>query len=79
MKAVKITKENQVQLATRYGEDDLEQFPIGYIMIANWGDNGEYRYEGVLTEVNFSLKFVKGEALENGFFAISRKPVTRGV
>ena len=73
MKAVTITKENQSTLATRYGKSDLEEFPIGYIMVANFGDNGEYRYEGILTSAKFDATFVKGEALQNGFYAISRK------
>lgn len=72
MKAVVITKENQEMLAARYGLG-IDEFLIGYIMIANFGDNGELRYEGLLTEENFNLQFVKGEAIDNGFFAITRK------
>jgi len=72
MKAITITRDNQQMLATRYNLD-VGAFPIGYIMVANWGDNGEYRYEGVLTEENFNAKYVRGQALENGFYSITKK------
>jgi hypothetical protein len=75
MKGIKITESNQQMLMARYNipHDDLEMFPIGYIMITDFGDNGEERYEGVLTQARFDQSFAEGEALSNGFFAINRK------
>ena len=75
MKAVVITKDNQQQLMARYGVDpnDTDQFPIGYIMITVFGDNGDERYEGVITQATFDEEYIKGTSLKNGFFAIDRK------
>ena len=73
LKAVTITQGNQLYLANRYRTMDLDEFPIGFIMVAAFGDNGEYRYDGVLTEAKFNEKFTKGRALENGFYSITRK------
>lgn len=72
-KAINITKENQQQLMTRYGfpQDDTDAFPIGFVLVTWFGDNGDSRYEGVLTQENFNATYVKGEALQNGFYAIT--------
>lgn len=72
MKAVLITRENRDYLASRYNQD-VDSFPIGYIMLANWGDNGEYRHDGTLTQARFDELFTKGATLENDFFEAIRK------
>lgn len=77
MKAIKITPTNQKMLATRYLLD-LDAFPLEYVMVTEFGDNGDYRYEGVLTEVEFNEKFVKVAEIGNGFWDVVRIPVEDG-
>lgn len=75
MKGIVITKQNQPLLMSRYGTNifDEEMFPIGYIMVTDFGDNGESRYDGVLSQELFDSMYVRGEDLRNDFFAIIRK------
>ena len=72
MKAVVITINNQQELMARYGSSDLEEFPIGYVLVAEFGDNGDPRLIGVLSEANFIAKYTTGEALKNGFYSVTR-------
>ncbi len=72
MKAIAITKANQHMLMIRYNSSDFDEFPPGYILVTWFGDNGDFKYRGVLSEANFNAKYVKGEALENGFFAVRK-------
>jgi hypothetical protein len=72
MKAIVITPENQDMLCIRY-DLDAGAFPIGYIMVTEFGDEGDFRYIGVLHETTFNEKYVKGEAIQNGFFAVTKK------
>lgn len=71
-KAVKITKDNRTALATRYALD-LDAFPIDYFLVTVFGDDGDYRYEGVLTEEKFNEKFAVVRYIENDFFDIVEK------
>lgn len=75
LKGIVITNDARLMLMSRYNVpiEDVEQFPLGYIMVADFGDNGEFRYEGVLTETRFNELFVKGKALMNGFFEVGAK------
>lgn len=72
MKAVLITESNRDYLASRYNLD-VEAFPVGYIMVAEWGDDGRFRYQGILTQEKFDELFVKGKTLANEFFEIHPK------
>lgn len=73
MKGIMITSENQQELLLRYGEIDADIFPVGYIMVTDFGDNGEVRYQGVLNQAGFDAAYEKGVALLNGFFAVIPK------
>lgn len=74
MKAVKITAANQGYLASRYGEDDdLDVFPVGYNLVTHFGDNGEYRYDGVIDDAELDRLFVRGQTLHNNFFEITNR------
>jgi hypothetical protein len=75
-KAVKITEANQQELIGRYGADmyDLDQFPVGYWLVTDFGDNGEYRYDGVLLEADLDAKYTRTKTLLNGFIEIKRRP-----
>ncbi|MET0785201.1 MAG: hypothetical protein ABWY25_00645 [Paenisporosarcina sp.] len=75
MKGIVITQSNQQLLMSRYMVNvfDTDMFPIGYIMITDFGDNGERRYEGVITQELFDSLYVRGEDLKNDFFAIVKK------
>jgi len=75
MKGVIITESNQQSLLIRYGfpDSDLDMFPVGHIMITDFGDNGDSRYNGVLTQTQFDSVYTKGEDLLNNFFEIHRK------
>lgn len=75
MKGIVITQSNQQLLMSRYMVNvfDTDMFPIGYIMITDFGDNGERRYEGVITQELFDSLYVRGEDLKNDFFAIIKK------
>jgi hypothetical protein len=42
-------------------------------MVTDFGDNGESRYDGVLSQELFDSMYVRGEDLRNDFFAIIRK------
>lgn len=72
MKAILITRDNRNMLAVRYGVEP-DEFAIGYYLIAEFGDNGEFRHQGMLTGMKLDMHFTRGEVLENGFFAIKRK------
>ena len=72
MKAILITEKNQVMLAGRY-DAELDEFEIGLYLIAEFGDDGSFRYQGQLTRENLDLNFVQGEVLDNGFFEIKRR------
>ena len=72
MKATLITLDNKDFLAQRYGVE-TEEFEVGYFLIAEFGDNGEFRHQGMLTGAELDAHFTRGEVLENGFFAITRK------
>lgn len=75
MKGVVITESNQQSLMARYGvlPEDTDQFPVGFIMITMFGDNGEERYEGVVGEERFNKSFVRGQDLANDFFEVINK------
>jgi len=75
MKGVVITESNQQSLLIRYGfpDSDLDMFPVGHIMITDFGDNGDSRYNGVLTQTQFDSVYTKGETLLNDFFEVLRK------
>ena len=75
MKGILITESNRAMLMARYNSSDPDEFPIGYILVANFGDNGmePERYEGLLTQAFFDQTFTRGEDLQNGYFAINRK------
>lgn len=72
MKATLITWGNRDFLAGRYNVE-IEEFEVGYFLIAEFGDNGEFRHQGMLTGDELDKHFTRGEVLENGFFAITRK------
>jgi hypothetical protein len=72
IKAVEITLDNQQWLMARYNTSDLEEFPIGEVLVAEFGDNGDPRLIGVLTKANFTANYVVGEALQNGFYSVTR-------
>jgi hypothetical protein len=72
MKAIEITKDNREMLMSRYGSSDLEEFPIGYFLVAEFGDNGDPRLIGVLNYDNFIAQYVVGEALKNGFYSVTK-------
>jgi hypothetical protein len=72
MKAILITRDNRNMLANRYGVEP-DEFAIGYYLIAEFGDNGEFRHQGMLTSAELDRLFIRGEALDNGFFAIKRR------
>lgn len=75
MKAIVITKQNQQFLMSRYSVNvfDTDLFPIGYIMVTDFGDNGDRPFEGVVTQEMFDSLYVRGEDLQNDFFAIIKK------
>ena len=75
LKGIVITQSNQQILMSRYMVNvfDTDMFPIGYIMITMFGDNGESRYEGVITQELFDSMYVRGEDLKNDFFAVIKK------
>ena len=72
MKAVLITEDNRQMLAARY-DSEIEEFEVGLYLIAEFGDDGSFRYQGQLTRENLDLNFVQGEVLDNGFFEIKRR------
>ena len=72
MKAILITEDNRQMLAARY-DSEIEEFEVGLYMIAEFGDDGSFRYQGQLTRENLDLNFVQGEVLDNGFFEIKRR------
>ena len=71
MKAVLITEDNRKMLAARY-DSEIDEFEIGLYLIAEFGDDGSFRYQGQLTRENLDLNFTQGKALDNGFFEIKR-------
>lgn len=76
MKAVKITTENQSYLIGRFsnGEIDVEDiFPIGYWLIAPFGEEADYPEFSTVTQTQFENWFDVGEKLENGFVAVTLK------
>ena len=67
MKATLITRDNKDMLAQRYGVE-TEEFEIGYFLIAEFGDNGEFRHQGMLTGRGIGRSFHSVErSLENEF------------
>jgi len=72
MKATLITTSNKSMLAQRYNTE-VEEFEVGYYLIAEFGDNGEFRHQGMLTKDELDAHFTRGEVLDNGFFAIKRR------
>jgi hypothetical protein len=72
MKAIKITAANQEMLMARYQSEDPEMFPIGYVLITHFGDNGDCMHDGVITQELFDQTFETTGNLENGFVAIVR-------
>lgn len=72
VKAVEITLDNQESLMARYGSTEREEFPIGEVLVAEFGDNGDPRLIGVLTKANFTANYTVGEALKNGFYSVTK-------
>jgi len=72
MKATLITSGNRSMLAQRYSTE-VEEFEVGYFLIAEFGDNGEFRHQGMLTKDELDAHFTRGEVLDNGFFEIKRR------
>lgn len=73
MKAVTITTANQDMLASRYlieSWDKDERLPIGYILIADFGNEHDF---DVIMEEKFNNKFTPTGEIENGFVSIVRK------
>ena len=70
-KGIKITKENQKSLMSKFSKDDAEElFPIGYWLIADFGDDETF---DTLTEDTFNELFVIAGEILNGFSAIQRR------
>ena len=72
MKAILITEKNRIMLADRY-QAEIDEFEPGLYLIAEFGDDGSFRYQGQLTRENLDLNFTQEEVLDNGFFEIKRR------
>ena len=73
MKGIIITAANQSMLLNRFTTAlDLEQLPIGYILVTDFGNDDTFE---VLTTAMFNANYevVPGEPLQNEFFAVDRK------
>jgi hypothetical protein len=72
MKAILITEDNRIMLSDRY-QAEIDEFEPGLYLIAEFGDDGSFRYQGQLTRENLDLNFTQGAVLDNGFFEIKRR------
>lgn len=71
MKGIVITAENQQMLVNKFTTgEDLEQFPIGYVLITDFGNEDTFE---TLTPELFAAKFTAGENLKNDFFDVIPK------
>lgn len=67
MKGIIITESNRGMLAERYDVEDPEDFfPLGYIVLAAWGDPNQ-AFEGILSSEQFAALYTWGNALANGW------------
>jgi hypothetical protein len=67
-----ITRENRNMLLGRFTTAlDVEQLPLGYILVADFGDEDTFE---VMTTTVFNNHYVVNSIIENGFFDIGDKP-----
>ena len=74
MKGIIITALNRPSLGQQYNIDpnDFDDLlPLTYILIADFGGSW---FEGVCTQLTFDEFFIKGDAIENEYFIVTRKP-----
>lgn len=74
MKGIIITGENQTMLLNRFTTaHDLEQLPIGYILVTDFGNDDTFE---VLTTTVFNTNYavVTGQDLLNDFFEVTKLP-----
>ena len=72
MKGIVITPQNQNTLLGSYTTAlDLEQLPIGYILVTDFGNEDTFE---TLTPEEFALAWTVGETLQNGYFDMVAKP-----
>lgn len=65
-KAIKVTSNNVDVLNKRFfREDSGVPAAIGYFLLANFGEDGDY---DMVSAANFNEQFHEGQKLRNGFF-----------
>jgi hypothetical protein len=74
MKGILISETNQSAVGTQWfidADDYDDLIPVGWVLLADFG--GDW-YEGVMSKANFDAYYDKGEALDNEYFIVTRKP-----
>lgn len=73
LKATKITRDNQKELASKFDivdGEEADELPLGFWLVTEFGN--EHSFD-VLTPTNFDLLFVIEQEIRNGFYAIQSR------